>query len=298
METSASFEEPEATRVFRAAIQQLQDDLVRNEPLVAQRLRCQWGDLSEFAVWSHPKLMLSVHVPESAGGEALRCPVHVKVDVDCRKVFVRNTQIDLPRADRGGQAVAALFDGERRRVAQAWRVAWDRAMDGVTTAGFELAEQRAEREKEEIGAEIDREIAALRMRTSSKSESPADGRRRESGVPVEGNRVGAGGNGLEIVDGTKARVLVDPDALIVVNPSGQVVGSSPRNADVPRRGGGLVEPDVTRSTSPRSQTPLRGYSDLERETVGFELCSKSSEQRPRRHRGPSRATRCRRRCHG
>ena len=136
VDASGSFEEPEATRVFRAAVQQLQDDLVRNEPLVAQGLRCQWGDLSEFAVWSHPRLMLSVHVPESAGGEALRCPVHVKVDVDSRKVFVKDPLIDLPRADRGGQAVAALFNGERRRVAQAWRTAWDRAMDGVTTTGI------------------------------------------------------------------------------------------------------------------------------------------------------------------
>ena len=60
----------------------------------------------------------------------------------------------------------------------------------------------------------------------------------------------------------------------MVNPSGQIVGGSPRNADVPRLGGGLVEPDVTRSTSPSSQTPLRGYSDLERETVGFKLARK------------------------
>ena len=274
METSASIEEPEATRVFRAAVQQLQDDLARNEPLVAQGLRGQWGDLSEFAVWSHPKLMLSVHVPESAGSEALRCPVYVKVDEDSRKVFVRDPQIDLPRADRGGQAVAALFDGGRRRVAQAWRAAWDRAMDGVTIAGIELAEQRAEREKEEIGIEIDREIAALQTRTGAKSASTADGRRRESGMPVESNRVGAGGNGPNIVDGTKARVLVDPDSLIVINPSGQVLGGSPRNADVPHLGGGLIEPDVTKSASPRSETPLRGYSDLERETVGFELARK------------------------
>ena len=77
--------------------------------------------------------MLSVHLPESAGNETLSCPIHVKVDVDSRKVFVRDPMNDLPRADRGGRAVAALFDGERRRVAQAWRVAWDRAMDVVTT---------------------------------------------------------------------------------------------------------------------------------------------------------------------
>ena len=82
------------------------------------------------------------------------------------------------------------------------------------------------------------------------------------------------GVGLEAADETKYRVLVDPDSLIVVEPSGQVVDGSPRNTNVPRRGGGLVEPDVTRSPGSRSWTPLRGYSDLERETVGFELARK------------------------
>ena len=274
VETSDLFEEPEATRVFRATVQLLQDDLVRNEPLVAKGLRGQWGDLSEFTVWSNPRLMLSVHLPKSAGNETLSCPIHVKVDVDSRKVFVRDPMNDLPRADRGGRAVAALFDGESRRVAQAWRVAWDRAMDGVTTAGFELAEQKAEREKEEIGSEIDREITALRTRTGAKHGSTADSRRQGSGLSVESDHVGAGGVGLEAADETKYRVLVDPDSLIVVDPSGQVVDGSPRNTNVPRRDGGLVEPDVTRSPNSRSWTPLRGYSDLERETVGFELARK------------------------
>ena len=180
VEVSGSFEEPEATHVFRTAVQQLQDDLVRNEPLTAQGLRGQWGDLSEFTVWSHPRLMLRVQVPECAGGESLICPVHVKVDVDSRKVFVRDPQNDLPRADRGGRAVAMLFDRERRRVAQAWRAAWDRAIDGMTTAGFELAEQKAEREKEEIGAEIDREITSLLTRTRARSGST--GRRPQTGI--------------------------------------------------------------------------------------------------------------------
>ena len=271
VEASGSFEEPEATRVFRTAVQQLQDDLVRNEPLTAQGLRGQWSDLGEFTVWSHPRLMLRVQVPECAGGETLSCPVHVKVDVDSQKVFVRDPQTDLPRADRGGRAVATLFDRERRRVAQAWRAAWDRAMDGMTTAGFELAEQKAEREKQEIGAAIDREITALRTRTRG---SAADGRRQGSGASVESDHVSAGGVGPEATDEIKYRVLVDPDSLIVVDPSGEVVGGSPRNADVPRRGGGLVGPDVTRSPSSRSRMPLRGYSDLERETVGFKLARK------------------------
>ena len=74
-----------------------------------------------------------------------------------------------------------------------------------------------------------------------------------------------------MADETKLRVLVDPDLLVVVDPSGQVLGGSARNVDPPRRSGGLIEPDSTRPPSRRSRTPLRGYSDLEREAVGFEL---------------------------
>ena len=196
----------------------------------------------------------------------------MKVDVDGGKVFVRNPQTDLPRAERGGRAVAALFDGERRRVAQAWRAAWDMAKDGVTAAGLELAEQRAEREREEIGAKIDRDLEALRMRTSRRRGSTADGRGRGAGVPDEPGRVGTGGTQPDAAHGTKQRELVDPDLLMLVDPSGRVVLASSRSPRAtPRRSSGLVKPDATRPPSPRSGTPLRGYSDQERETVGFEL---------------------------
>ena len=275
MEADGSFEDSEATRDFRSAVQQLKEDFVRNEPSVAQRLLGRWDDLSEFAVWCYPRLMLAVQLPDSAGGGTRRCPVHVKVNVDSRKVLVRDPQSDLPRADRGGRALAALFGGERRRVAQAWRTAWDLAQDGGTAAGLELAEQKAEREKEEISAEIYRELEALRTRTGRRRRSTPSGRRRGLGVSDAGDRMGGGATEPEAADGTKPRVLVDPDLLTVVDPSGQVVGGSPRSTDVPpRQGGELVEPDGTRPPRPDSRTPLRGYSDLERETVGFELARK------------------------
>ena len=180
VEGSASFE-PEATGVFGAAVRQLQEDLVRNEPLTAQGLRCRWDHLSEFEVWLQPGLMLGVHVPESAGGGTRRCPVHVKVDLDGRKVFVRDPKTDLPRAERGGRAVAALFDGERRRVAHAWRAAWDKAEDGMMAAGLELAQHRAEREEERIRAKIDRHVEAVRTRAGRSRGSTAHSRGRSSG---------------------------------------------------------------------------------------------------------------------
>ena len=269
LDLEVTWEEPETTRVFRSAIQQLQEDLVRNDPSVARSLCGRWDDLSQLTVWSHPKLMLAVDVPESAGGGTRHCPVHVKVDLARQKVFVRDMQTDLPRADRGGRAVAELFDGERRRVAQAWRTAWDRAEDGEAVAGLELAEQQAEREKEEMAAAIREELEALRTRTGGIRKSTAGTRGRGTGSSNERTHTG---NATTGPGAPKLRVLVDPDTLKVVDPRGQVIEGSPSgNRARRRRGNGLVDPRVTQPRGPRGRTPLRGYTDQEREDVGFEL---------------------------
>ncbi len=270
-----SFEEPEATRLFRSAAQHLQEDLVRNEPLAARSIvGGRWDDLKQLTVWSHPKLTLAVDVPESAGGGRRRCPVRVKVDLAGQNVFVRDPQTDLPRADRGGRAVAGVFDGERRRVSQAWRSAWDRAVDGEAVAGLELAEQQAQREKEEMSAAIREDLEALRTRTGEKRKSKADGRGRASGSSKEdGRTAGNDTTGQNARNLAKPRVLVDPETLTVVDPRGQVVEGSPRDNRTPRRpSNGPVDPRGTKpSGPPTSRTPLRGYSDQEREDVGFEL---------------------------
>ena len=258
-------------RELVARLRELRDEESLDETVMRNTARCRWEDLSEFAVWSHPMLMLTVHLPETAGGGIRRCPAHVKADVDVRKVFVRNAQNDLPRADRGGRAVAALFESDRRRVAQAWRAAWDRAEDGTAAVGLELAQQKADREKEEIGAEIERQVEALRTRTGGRRGSSA-GRRGGSGQSDDRDRIRGSGTRPESADEIRPRVLVDPEALTVVDPSGKVVGGSPPSGGArPRGGGGLVDPGGTRPRSPRNRMPLRGYSDQEREDVGFEL---------------------------
>ena len=274
VEVDEAFEDPNATGAFQAAVQQLREDLVRNDPAVAQSLRGRWEDLNEFAVWSHPTLMLTVHLPETAGGGIRCCPAHVKTDFDGRKVFVRDAQNDLPRVDRGGRAVAALFESDGRRVAQAWRAAWDRAEDGAVAVGLELAQQKADREEKEIGAQIERELEALRARTGGRRGS-ALGRRGGASELDDRDRVGGGGAKSESADKEKLRVLVDPEALTVVDPSGKVVGGSrPSGHARPRGAGGLVDPGGAKPRSPRTQAPLRGYTDQEREDVGFELARK------------------------
>ena len=271
-----SFEDSEATGLFRMAVRQLQEDLVRNEPLTAQSLRGRWDDLSEFTVWSHPELTLAVRLPASAGGGTRHCPVHVRVDVDGRRVFVRNPQSDLPRAGRGGRALAAaFFDGGRRRVAQAWGAAWDRAGDGEMPVKLELAQQKAEREKEETGAAIEEKLEALRAGTGDRRRSSDSG--RSSGLSSGEDRAGADEpeRTPSPAYGTAMRVLVDHESLNVVEPDGRVVGDFKPSGGTPlRRGGGLVEPDPERPSRPRQAGRPRGYTDEQRETIGLELARK------------------------
>ena len=69
------------------------------------------------------------------------------------------------------------------------------------------------------------------------------------------------------------RILVDPDSLVVVDPQGSLKKGK---SIIHRRGGGggsLTDPRKT-STPPRNRSPLRGYSDKEKEDVGMQLVSK------------------------
>ncbi len=89
----------------------------------------------------------------------------------------------------------------------------------------------------------------------------------------DGSRVGSGSTRHDVPGETKLRVLVDPDTLTVVDPSGRLVGGSPRSDRTRQRGlgGEPAEPRVTEPSRPRNRKPLRGYSDQEREDVGFDL---------------------------
>ena len=72
-------EDEERTEFFRAGIQQLHEDLVRNEPDLAYSLTVPWERLGRFNVRVHPSLALRVPLEKSTG-EQYECRVAVKVD--------------------------------------------------------------------------------------------------------------------------------------------------------------------------------------------------------------------------
>lgn len=138
-------------------------------------------------------------------------------------------------------------------------------------APLELAQQKDKREQEEIEADIARKLEALRDRSEADRRSAGKAGRRDQ--TPSGERADGGWTGTKEPDTAKPRVLVNPDSLKVVDPSGRVVGSPITRAPKRSNGGGLVEPRGS-SRVPQNRVPLRGYSDLDRENVGLELTRK------------------------
>ena len=216
----------------------------------------------------YTRLLLCDMTLGGEGGGVQCCDTPVRVDAERRIVFARDPQHDLPRAERGGRALATLFDGDRRRVAQAWRTAWDLAESGRTATLLELAQQRVKRQQEAIGADINRELNALQVGSGRKRRSAGGGPRRPPAR--SGEQMSGGPTATEEASAAKPRVLVDPESLTVIGPKGRVVESSAGGGPPRCSGSSLVEPSE-RSRTPRNKVALRSYSDLDRENVGFDL---------------------------
>ena len=184
-------------------------------------------------------------------------------------MFVQNPD-QLSRVDSGGRAIATLFEGDPRLVALAWRAACDRAESGRQARSIELAEQRSKREQDNIESEIAARTTEMRERIAAAQQ----GQDRSRGL----GRTGAGPSGGRENRQTPSslestRVLVNPEWLDIVDPKGHLESSEQRT---PRKTGGdrnLVEPKPG-DGGPRGRSPIRLYTDLEKEKVGLELLRK------------------------
>ena len=265
-----SDEDRESSYFLRSALHQLQEDLGRNDPQLAESVSISWDRLIGFSVRVHPSLTLSVTVRQGNTAKVYDIEVAAKVDSRRCSVFVRNPS-ELPRVDGGGRALATLFEGDPRRLAQAWRAACDRAEAGGEAQLLELADQRARREQEQIELEIERRTAAFQVQTAE-GHHAADRPGGPTGVtPTSRDSAVDGREDDEAAARLPSpRPLVNPQALRLVDPEGRIeegIGGPQRKTDPNPQ---LVEPRLD-SGGPRNRSPLRGYSDLDKETVGKEL---------------------------
>ncbi|WP_423921434.1 sacsin N-terminal ATP-binding-like domain-containing protein [Candidatus Poriferisodalis sp.] len=256
------------TELFRRAVELLRDDLQRNDPRLAERCTESWANLEAYVVKVHPSLALAVRV---ASGQKYDCDVKAKVDTARATVFVTEPAA-LARVDGGGRALAALFKGGARLVAQAWRAACDQAEEGIEVRSVELARERAARAEAEL--EAGSHLAEWRKSTAQKHRSLRSPDARPGGKTQSSDVAGKESRQRQqSPPATALRTLVEPQSLMLVDPMGRednVSLSSASGTGGKAARSGLNEPKRG-SRRPQNRIPLRGYSDVDREDVGFEL---------------------------
>lgn len=229
-------EDPAATELFRRALELLRDDLQRNAPELVRDIAVPWACLAKYAVKVHHSLALSVRV---AAGQEHQCEVKAKVDVARNTIFVLREE-QLPRVDGGGRAVAALFVGNERPVAHAWRAMCDRVEEGTRAQTIELARERAARAAAKLDA--DRRLVEFRERTAQGERSPRGASDRATGEAQASSTASDWPEQREQhPPATAPRTLVDPESLELVDPEGRMHQRSP-SAD------GATNPGLTRGT--------------------------------------------------
>jgi len=257
----------DATELLASATSLLQDDLVRNEPHMAEALSIGWDRLREFQVRIDPDLRVPV------AGLADRQPVDIdvttKADVTRDVLFLRDPRL-LRQVETGGRAIASLFaTADRRHLAQGWLAACVAADEGRMAQQLELAAQQAadERAREKEMAE---RIAALGQEISDRQGGRARRRPMRTAGPAAGT---TSGTTPPPTPQPKPRLLVDPSTLTVVTADGAPGERSGSGRPAERRGAGSspLPPPNRNAAAPRSRTAAPGFTPHDKESVGLEL---------------------------
>ena len=252
----------EATELFQKAVSLLEEDLARNDHQLSAGIQVPWETLHGFDVRIHPSLSLRIRTGSDDSVQEYVSEIEAKADVASGSMFIKHLTV-LPRVDGGGRALAALFEGNARRLAQAWRAACDQAEEGIEAHRVELARQRDERERASVEREISRRTSTFREITAANGGAA---QRTKATVPSTSGRRG----NPKATDLGPPRVLVDSTSLTIVDPRGKLEKGTSVTRRRRHRIRNLVDP-LPVSTPPRNRTPLRGYSDKEKEDVGMDL---------------------------
>ena len=260
IDPALAYDDTDGTALFRSALNLLAEDLARNDSQLVQEMRISWDELHDFQVSVHPSLALRVPVQPTGRRKSYKTEVDAKLDVSRGRFFVRHVSA-LPRVDGGGRALSAVFSGSPRRLAQAWRAAWDRVEDGLQVRHIELAHQRSDRERARMESEVDRITDSFMTMTETR------GARSKRSTQRSGTAHGHGSPAQRAAELGPPRRLVDPNSLAILDHRGRIEKGSQNASSRTTRAGSLAQPSRA-SRSPRNKSPIRGYSDLDRETVG------------------------------
>jgi hypothetical protein len=270
----------DATSLFRAAVSLLQEDLARNDPASIGTLTVEWENLRRFEVRIDPDLR--VRVEGLAGRQTAEVEVSVKADPARHVLFVRDVA-HLRQVNGGGRAIAGLFaSSDRHRLAQAWLASWVAAEDGRKALLLKLATQRAAEEQ----ARTERGIAERQEALKAMAGEIADRTRTRRPAPTasvpDQETTTAPTYGPQ-PPGAGPRTLVDPATLSVADAATpqegpNAAGKTPSQAPAhPSRGSSSLPPPSPNGAAPRGQSTARGFTDLDKESVGMALLRKIIE---------------------
>jgi hypothetical protein len=277
VDPDAATPDDETSELWSAAVSQLQDDLVRNDPKISGTLILGWDRLRDFDV--RIDIDLRVRVDGLIGRPPVEIEVATKVDVASGILYLRDRRL-LRQVDGGGRAVAGLFtDSDKRYLSYAWLAACDAADEGRLARGLLLFEQgaadvlaRRERDMAERTAVLGQEIAwrheerSRRWPKSSTTSAPA-------AVVTPIIRALSQSQPLLL---PRTRVLVDPLTLVVLNPDGQAHGGWDRSYGTKgsRKGSlPLFQPDRDVRV-PQAKKIAPTFTLLDKESVGMAVALK------------------------
>lgn len=268
--------DPEATALVREAVSHLREDLQRNAPEVARSLDRPWDELAALAVSVAPDLVCRVELPTAV---AEVC-VDATVDWNSRTLYVCDPSV-VDRPSAGGAAIAGCFPGHRREAALAWTAACDRAAQGRTAVGLELAEDRVRRDLEAAEAERGRRLRGVADEAVRRSGENGGGRRlAPAHVPATASQkpapaVTAPGR-LPSRPAAQSKVtfrrLVDPSKFRLVADRGNLTPAQSGFTSALSKNGtsGLPQPR-SGSAIPQQRTSARPYTTVEQEKVALDL---------------------------
>jgi hypothetical protein len=266
---NASSLDPSDTSFFRRAVALLHDDLSRNDPGLAAALRVQWDDLMEYSIHLNPNLAVTLAGVEGWDSREL-ISVDAKIDVQRRVLFVRDSA-HVEKVDAGGRAVASLFRSDARRASYAWRIACDKAAEGLESDNLVAAEEAHEDDHRILGeqmAERLREIQRQVERRRNAAAEPTDFTSSKTPSPPVGSTAAP----TQTAQPSAPRVLVSADDLILKPGAGTLQIGTPKTTNlIPNPPPKPLRPARNANTPPVERQPAPTYTGLTKETLALEL---------------------------
>jgi len=267
LQHSDMWRDDDATSQYRVAVSQLREDLLRHDPDAYESIRGGWDELEEAEVW----IARPLAVRTTVSGTQFDVQVSARLDTRENRMYLSASH-ELGRAQSAGRALATYFTCDPRGLAHAWLAAISAAAEGQNSVSLLLAAEQAAAQGEDARQRMTQRLEELRAGPDKTLEDTLRGE-REKRPPTKKSPESTGGG--EVDHSSRARpprTLVDPDALDVVDPHGQLQEARPPGAPQTRQRTTKALPPAKKGAgAPNQHVNAREYTDLDKEDLGLSL---------------------------